>query len=208
MDAISMAKRKTTPRKRPTVKQTINAQLVTVKEPRKSPKATSGTRTLGASGKKDVSNGALAVPGDLSRRNQVSAYFGKLLAERDGDPISQALVPWFCDVLPSSHSRRDYMRVIRHFVEFMREHDINPLDVTGDDIRLYKEARTQAGDKGATIGQALSVLRGMYEQFGKKHLVPWDRVADIQSVESPKVEKNTSVTILVIFLLVAVLTNV
>ncbi len=77
MDAIPMAKRKTTPRKRTTVKQTIvNAALVEVKEPRNSPKATSGTRTLGASGKKDVSNGALAVPGDLSRRNQVSAYFG------------------------------------------------------------------------------------------------------------------------------------
>jgi site-specific recombinase XerD len=35
-------------------------------------------------------------------------------------------------------------------------------------------------------------LRGTYEQFGKKGLIPWERVRDIQAVESPRVEKNTT----------------
>src|SRR5262249_21687952 len=42
------------------------------------------------------------------------------------------------------------------------------------------------------VARTLSVLRGTYEQFGKKGLIPWERVRDIQAVESPRVEKNTT----------------
>ena len=50
----------------------------------------------------------------------------------------------------------------------------------------------QAERKPATIARALSVIRGTYEQFGKKGLVPWNVVGDIQAVTSPRVDKNTT----------------
>lgn len=57
---------------------------------------------------------------------------------------------------------------------------------------MYKEALIEKGHKSSSVSRALSVLRGAYEQFGKKQLVPWDRVGDIQAVQSPKVTKNTT----------------
>ncbi len=59
-------------------------------------------------------------------------------------------------------------------------------------VAIYKAARLEAGDRPATVAQALSVLRGMYDQLGKDHLVPWNVVQDIQAVKSPRVEKNTT----------------
>ena len=73
-----------------------------------------------------------------------------------------------------------------------RELGIAPLSVTGKHVRMYKAARLEAGDRPATVAQALTVLRGMYEQLGKDHLVPWNVVQDIQAIKSPKVEKNTT----------------
>ena len=55
----------------------------------------------------------------------------------------------------------------------MRESGIHPFDVTGDHVRLYKEALLQAGKKPGMVARALSVLRGTYEQFGKKGFVAW-----------------------------------
>lgn len=49
-----------------------------------------------------------------------------------------------------------------------------------------------AGDSSATIARRLSVLRGTYEQFAKRGLLKWEAVKDIQSVESPRVEKNST----------------
>lgn len=108
------------------------------------------------------------------------------------DTATAALVPWMCDSLPSNHSRLAYVRDLTSFVSHMADVGIHPLDVTGDDIRLYKEALHRAGHRPATISRILSVLRGTYEQFGKKRLVEWDRVGDIQAVNSPRVDKNTT----------------
>src|SRR5207244_6714305 len=74
----------------------------------------------------------------------------------------------------------------------MEKQGIDPLDVTGDDLRLYKAALLASGKTRTTAARVLSVLRGTYEQFGKKGLIPWERVRDIQAVESPRVEKNTT----------------
>src|SRR5438445_7058523 len=69
---------------------------------------------------------------------------------------------------------------------------MNPLYVTGDDLSVYKAALLATGQTTATVARTLSVLRGTYQQFGKRGLIPWERVRDIQSVESPRVEKNTT----------------
>jgi hypothetical protein len=78
------------------------------------------------------------------------------------------------------------------FFRAMQKQRVHPFDATGDHVRLYKEALTESGMKSASIARALSVIRGTYQQFGKKGLVAWDRVGDIQAVESPRVEKNTT----------------
>jgi integrase len=64
--------------------------------------------------------------------------------------------------------------------------------VTGDDVRLYKEALRKSGQSKATISRKLSVIRGIYQQWGKKGLVDWHTVQDIQAAESPRVEKNST----------------
>jgi site-specific recombinase XerD len=74
----------------------------------------------------------------------------------------------------------------------MEARGVSPLQVTGDDLRVYKAALLSAGQSSATVSRILSVLRGTYQQFGKKGLVEWERVRDIQAVESPRVEKNTT----------------
>jgi len=74
----------------------------------------------------------------------------------------------------------------------MADLGIHPYSVTGDHVRLYREALVQAGRRPASIARVLSVIRGAYEQFGKKSLVPWDQVGDIQAVSAPRVEKNTT----------------
>ncbi|MFN0019450.1 MAG: tyrosine-type recombinase/integrase, partial [Pirellulaceae bacterium] len=65
-------------------------------------------------------------------------------------------------------------------------------EVTASHVAIYKEVLTRAGRKSATIARALSVIRGTYEQFGKKGLVDWKTVGDIHAVTSPRVEKNTT----------------
>lgn len=97
-----------------------------------------------------------------------------------------------CDRLPSVNSRKAYFHDLATFVRHLRSSGIDPLDAKGDDIRLYKAALQQSGKSSASIAHTLSVLRGTYEQFGKRGLIEWDRVRDIQAVSSPRVEKNTT----------------
>lgn len=108
-----------------------------------------------------------------------------------GSP-SAALVPWICERLPSPHSRRAYLADLADFLGHMQKQGVDPLSVTGDDLRIYRAALLAAGKSTATVGRVLSVLRGTYQQFGKRGLVRWDQVQDIQAVESPRVDRNTT----------------
>ena len=129
---------------------------------------------------------------DLTTDEKVAAFLAKLLPRtRDADPAA-ALVPWICDRLPSPHSRQAYAGDLAAFLRHMYRAGRNPLDVTGDDLRIYKGGLLAAGQTTATVARVLSVLRGTYQQFGKRGLLPWEVVRDIQSVESPRVEKNTT----------------
>lgn len=132
--------------------------------------------------------------GDLTTDDKVAAFLSRLLSvtkdEKQG-PVA-ALLPWVCDRLSSPHSRRAYAADLAAFVSQMRDRGIDPLQVTGDDLRLSKAALLTAGQTTATVARTLSVLRGTYQQFGKRGLIPWEQVRDIQSVESPRVEKNTT----------------
>jgi site-specific recombinase XerD len=133
------------------------------------------------------------VPPDLSTERKVAAYLSTLLpASSAKDNPAAALVPWVCDRLPSVHSRRAYARDLAAFVTHMREHGIDPLVVTGDHVRIYKGGMLESGLAPATVARLLSVLRGTYEQFGKRGLVEWETVQDIQAVTAPRVNKNTT----------------
>jgi len=123
-----------------------------------------------------------------------AAGFGrpKLLRGRLRSLQRPHLVPWVCDVLPSMHSRKAYLDDLRLFLLHMKELQVHPFQVTGDHVRIYKEALARAGKRPGTIARALSVIRGTYEQFGKKGFLPWDVVGDIRAVSSPRVEKNTT----------------
>ncbi len=129
---------------------------------------------------------------DLSTDQNVSVVLNELFAQCEANEAAAALVPWFCDALPSPKSRKDYFADLSAFFAFMRESGIHPFDVMGDHVRLYKEAMLQSGKKAGTVARALSVLRGTYEQFGKKGFVAWNVVSDIQAVTSPRVDKNTT----------------
>lgn len=129
---------------------------------------------------------------DFGQSQQVSQHVGNLLSQCQASEAAAAIVPWFCDALPSARSRKDYYLDMSAFFRAMVHQGVHPLDVTGDHVRMYKEALLEKGHKPSSIARALSVLRGAYEQFGKKQLVPWDRVGDIQSVQSPRVTENTT----------------
>jgi integrase/recombinase XerD len=130
----------------------------------------------------------------LSSDASAADFLRHLLVMTRGQPDApvSALVPWVCDRLPSVNSRRAYFHDLAAFVRHLAAVGIDPLAATGDDIRLYKAALQQSGKSSASVAHTLSVLRGTYEQFGKRGLVEWDRVRDIQAVTSPRVEKNTT----------------
>jgi site-specific recombinase XerD len=128
----------------------------------------------------------------LTTEKKVAAFLSQLLAAAEGGGAAEAILPWVCYRLPSEHSRRAYARDLAAFVRHMGKQGIDPLRVAGDDLRHYKAALLAAGKSRTTVARVLSVLRGTYEQFGKKGLIEWQRVRDIQAVESPRVEKNTT----------------
>jgi hypothetical protein len=131
---------------------------------------------------------------DLTTEDKVASFLSELLpaTHEERSTPAAAILPWVCDRLPSEHSRRAYARDLAAFVRHMQGQGIDPMHVTGDDLRLYKAALLAAGKSKTTVARVLSVLRGTYEQFGKKGLIEWERVRDIQAVESPRVEKNST----------------
>ena len=133
-------------------------------------------------------------PIDFKTRHRATQVMTGLLKACSASEAAAAIIPWFCDSLPSPKSRKDYHDDMRAFFLHLAAQGIHPYDALGDHVRLYKEALQQAGRRPATIARALSVLRGTYEQFGKKGLVPWDVVGDIQAVTAPAVQKNTTPT--------------
>jgi site-specific recombinase XerD len=134
----------------------------------------------------------LIVPESLTSRETISQFLSKLIPTTQDKNPAAALVPWICERLPSEQSRKTYAGVIRDFVLHMNDCELDPLSVGGDDVRVFREALRQAGMQPATIAKQLSVIRGMYRQFGKRGLVDWTTVQDIQAVESPKVHKNST----------------
>ncbi len=123
----------------------------------------------------------------------VAKNLSSLMAEVDaGSEIARALIPFFCDRLPSPKSRREYATDLRLFVSHLAGIGISPLAANGDHVRLYKEAMVRAGFRPATVARRLSVIRQAYQQFGKKGLVGWNTVGDIQAVSAPRVSKNTT----------------
>jgi integrase/recombinase XerD len=132
-------------------------------------------------------------PDDLSSDERVHAFLSHLLPAVGLRDPAAALVPWVCDRLPSPNSRKAYASDLAQFVTHLRKVGVDPLSVTGDHVRIYKEAlRSQAGASSASVSRALSVIRGAYAQFGKRGLIDWETVGDIQAVGSPRVEKNTT----------------
>ena len=154
------------------------------------------TKSVGApnSSKGIVAAGCQAsvVPDDLSSSVKVSAFLKRLMPTTKGEAAVAVLVPWVCDVLPANNSRLAYGRDLADFRTYANKRGLDPLQVTGDDVRLYKEVLREAGASAATIARRLSVLRGTYQQFAKHGLMEWDHVRDIQAVTSPCVEKNTT----------------
>ena len=129
---------------------------------------------------------------DFRRTSQVDQHIAAMLAQCQASEAAAAIIPWFCDALPSAKSRKDYYSDMTAFFSAMQQQGVHPFDVTGDHVAMYKESLNETGIKPASVARALSVLRGTYEQFGKKGLVDWDRVGDIQAVQSPRVTKNTT----------------
>ena len=132
------------------------------------------------------------LPGELASRREMGAVLTDLLSQCSASDAAAALIPWFCDALPSPTSRRDYFAALKRFLAHMVDLGIHPYSVSGDHVRLYKEALMQSGKRPASIARALSVIRGTYEQLGKKGLVPWHIVGEIQAVSAPRVTKNTT----------------
>lgn len=127
-----------------------------------------------------------------SAPRQPSENLSLLFEQAKAGPLAAALVPWACDVLQSPNSRRSYQDDLRTFANAMREIGVEPLMVTGDHVRLFKESLVQAGKRPATIARAMSVIRGAYQQFAKQGLMRWETVQDIQATTSPRVDKNTT----------------
>lgn len=135
---------------------------------------------------------SLHMPSDATSDAAVARFLGRIFGVTKGQPgdPAAALLPWVCDRLRSEHSRRGYARDLAQFARHMETVGVRPLEATGDDLRVYKAALLLAGRSPASVARVLSVLRGTYQQFGKRGLVAWEQVRDIQSVEAPRVERG------------------
>lgn len=131
-------------------------------------------------------------PTDFTTDGKAHRVMTALLNQCDASEAAAALIPWFCKRLRSAKSRLDYHDAMRRFFLHLAAAGIHPYDATGDHVALYQESLIEAGLAPATVAQALSVIRGTYEQFGKKGLVPWPVVGNIQAVTAPEVQKNTT----------------
>lgn len=135
---------------------------------------------------------------DLSTSEKVKFHLSSLLRHTRGhngsdeERMIAALVPWLCNRCKSELSRKEYLQDLKSFHDQMKAQGISLLSVTADDVILYAAALTHAGQKSSTVATALSAIRGMYREFGKKGLVDWETVGNIQAVESPRVNKNST----------------
>jgi site-specific recombinase XerD len=148
---------------------------------------------------------------DLGKLIEVTQPLGQSLAEAVGspsedtvgnllsqampfldDPILGAIVPWFCDKLGSDLSIKDYRRDLSSFRVRMKDQGVDPLSVTGNHVRIYKKTLDKAGARSASISRYLSVIRGVYRQLAIHGQVPWDVAQDIQAIEGPEVQKNST----------------
>lgn len=123
--------------------------------------------------------------------DEVAKSLAAVLPSLD-DPILGAIVPWFCDKLRSKLSRNDYRRDLATFWLRMRAEGIDPLEVTGDHVRVYKGLLQDSDCRDASISRYLSVIRGVYRQLAIHGLVPWDVARDIQAIAGPSVAKNST----------------
>jgi site-specific recombinase XerD len=131
--------------------------------------------------------------GDAPAAAKVEAFLAQALAASGRDaPTAAALVPWICDVLLSNHSVKAYGRDLADFVRQMAAQGIDPLDVTADQVKLYKRALLEAGRTPATVARRLSVLRGTYKQLAAKGLIAWETAQDIAAIKAPGVQKNST----------------
>jgi site-specific recombinase XerD len=132
--------------------------------------------------------------GDAPAADKVADFLARALpAAGVGQATpAEALVPWVCDALLSNHSVKAYGRDLVDFVRHMEVRGVRPLDVTDDHVKLYKRALLEAGMKATTVARRLSVLRGAYQQFAAKGLVPWETAQDIAAVKAPPVQKNST----------------
>ena len=80
---------------------------------------------------------------DLDTSGKVRGALAGLFSQTRASDAAAALVPWVCDSLPSPNSRKAYHDDLRAFVSHMADIGVHPFDVTGDHVRLYKEAMVQ-----------------------------------------------------------------
>ncbi len=141
-----------------------------------------------------VSESSDFLVGDEPASDKVEAFLSQALAASRSGPerVAKALVPWMCDVLLSKHSLKAYGRDLVDFVRHMEAQGIDPLQVTADEVKLYKRSLLEAGMARATVARRLSVIRGTYKQLAAKGLVSWERAQDIAAISAPKVQKNAT----------------
>jgi site-specific recombinase XerD len=131
--------------------------------------------------------------GDEPVADKVAAFLDKALPATNGPQgVTQAMVPWICDVLLSNHSVKAYGRDLVDFVRHMEAQGVAPRQVTADHVKLYKRALLEAGLKATTVARRLSVLRGTYKQLAARGLLAWGKAQDIAAIRAPAVQKNTT----------------
>jgi site-specific recombinase XerD len=133
------------------------------------------------------------IDSDAPAAEKIETFLARAMERSGGKPdMATALVPWICDALQSGHSVNAYGRDLSDFLRHMQSHGISPLAVTGDHVKFYKRALTEAGMTPATVARRLSVLRGAYRQFAAKGLISWETAQDIAVVRAPGVQKNST----------------
>lgn len=76
------------------------------------------------------------IPANLSSEHGVQKFLYRLLPAVGRKEPAAALLPWVCDRLVSPHSRKAYASDLARFVSHLRRQGIDPLNVTGDHVRV------------------------------------------------------------------------
>lgn len=99
---------------------------------------------------------------DFSQTSLVGRHVSDLLAQCQVSDAAAAIIPWFCDALPSAKSRKDYYADMSAFFRAMQQQGIHPYQVTGDHVdrqgrrgvcthSLRKTALNNALEHGAKV---------------------------------------------------------